>query len=118
MLKKKYGATALITGASSGIGKAFAYAFAKVGLDLILVARRRPVLEEIAGDLSKTYAVRVHLIEQDLSDKEAANRIYEHVKSAGLEVNILVNNAGIGIHRRFLEMPTEQVEAMLLLNAY
>ncbi len=117
LLKEKYGSTALITGASSGIGKAFAYTFAKEGLDLILVARRKTVLEQIASDLSRLYGVRVHVIEQDLSQREAASRIYETVQSAGLEVDILVNNAGLGLHSPFLEMSPEQVEAMMTLNA-
>jgi short-subunit dehydrogenase len=113
---KRYGATALVTGASSGIGKSYARAIAKDGLDLVLVARRKPLLDELASELSEAYGIAVHTIAQDLSEADAADRVYDNVFAAGLEIDILVNNAGYGTHGIFEELDLERELAMINLS--
>lgn len=118
MQKDRYGSTALITGASAGIGKSFAYALAKEGFNLVLVARRKSTLDEIAADITRTYAVKVHVLAQDLGEKEAADRIIAALDEAGIEIDVLINNAGLGLHQAFAEMSAAQVETMLFLNNF
>jgi short-subunit dehydrogenase len=89
-------ATALITGASSGIGEAFAVALAARGTNLILVARTKPKLEALAQRLAKQHGIRATAIEADLTDPAAAQRIRASVDELGLRVDLLVNNAGFG----------------------
>jgi len=74
---KRYGTTALVTGASSGIGKSYARAIAKDGLNLVLVARRKALLDELAEELSGEHGIQVHTIAQDLTDMDAADKVHE-----------------------------------------
>ena len=97
--------TALITGASAGIGKAFAEQLAKDGFDLILTARRRDRLDALAQEIAKDRGVRVEVIAEDLCDPAAPERIMAELKSRGLHVDVLVNNAGWGIAQTFVEVP-------------
>ncbi|WP_167957463.1 SDR family NAD(P)-dependent oxidoreductase [Anaerosporobacter faecicola] len=86
--------TVLVTGASSGIGKAYAYAFAKRGDHIILTARRKEVLEQVAEDITKQFHTTCTVIVQDLSDDDAAITLVKEIEKQGLQVDILVNNAG------------------------
>lgn len=97
-LKQKYGSTALITGASSGIGEALARELARRGLDLILVARREEILNRLRDELAARHGVRVMVIAQDLAAPDAAQRIHDAATAAGWTVDILVNNAGFGTY--------------------
>ncbi len=108
--------TALITGASSGIGKEFAHIHAEQGGDLVIVARREDKLNALKTELEKKYGVKVMVIAKDLTLPEAASEIYEEVKQAGVEVNYLINNAGFGGRGKFYERAWEQDLAMLNLN--
>ncbi len=93
---------ALITGASAGLGAEFAKLFADDGHELVLVARRRARLEEIASALRMINAkTRVHVIEQDLSVAGAGASVFARVGSLGLSVDYLVNNAGFGVVGKF-----------------
>src|SRR5262245_36506044 len=94
--------TALITGGSSGIGEAFASALAARGMNLILVARTKPKLEELARRLAKEHRVQATVIEADLADPAAPGRIRARVDELGLSVDLLVNNAGFGLGGPFL----------------
>jgi uncharacterized protein len=87
---------ALITGASGGIGLELARLCAKGGHDVILVARRRDKLDEIAKYLTGMYGVRVEVIAADLADPEAPQAILGQVEQRGLGIDVLVNNAGFG----------------------
>jgi len=89
--------TALITGASAGIGKALAEVFAQHGFDLVLTARREDRLQALADDLSARYGVRTHCIVADLARQGEAEKICEHLAAAGLAIDALVNNAGYGV---------------------
>lgn len=113
---KRYGSTALVTGASSGIGKSYARAIASDGLNLVLVARRKPLLDELAGELSQAHGVKVHTIAQDLSEADAADRVYQAVQEAGLEIDLLVNNAGYGSHGVFDKLDLDNELAMINLS--
>src|ERR1700677_5059571 len=90
------GQTALVTGASMGIGVDLAECFAKDGYDLILAARSAAALQEAAERLSKTYAIKANVFTVDLAERGGGTRLAEAIKAAGLEVDVLVNNAGFG----------------------
>jgi uncharacterized protein len=103
--------TALITGASSGLGREFARLFAGDGNDVILVARRRERLEELAGELAARHGVTAHVIAVDLAEPGAPRRIAEELRTLGVEVDFLVNNAGFGGSGAFAEAdPKRELE--------
>ena len=108
--------TALITGASSGIGKEFAHIHAQHGGDLILVARREERLQNLKAELENKYAIKVLVIAKDLSKLNAATEIYQQVKSAGIQVDYLINNAGFGGHGLFHERSLEDDLSMMQVN--
>jgi short-subunit dehydrogenase len=87
--------TALVTGASSGIGAAFARLLAAEGLDLVLVARRKDKLDALAEELAARHRVTVEVVAADLSDPAAPRSIVDQVCERGLQVDVLVNNAGL-----------------------
>jgi len=93
--------TALITGASAGIGLALAEVFAKEGWDLVLTARREDRLRAAAQDLAGRFGSRVHVIVADLADPASPARIEAEVASAGIRIDGLVNNAGYGLPGSF-----------------
>src|SRR5918993_1144866 len=97
--------TALITGASSGIGEAFADVFAAEGFDLVLVARREERLKALADRLQARGTISVHIIPGDLSEADAVTRICDALEDKRLTVDALVNNAGYGVPGTFL-VPT------------
>lgn len=99
------GKTALVTGASSGLGREFAYQLAEMGADLIITARSTDKLNELAHKVSEKYNQKrkVRVITADLSKPEAPGYIFEQVKKLDLDVDILVNNAGFGYYGRFDE---------------
>lgn len=86
--------TALITGASAGLGIEFARQLAANGYDLALVARRREKLEQVANELRAQFGIAVTIVPADLSDTEAPNAIYETLKTSNIHIDYLVNNAG------------------------
>lgn len=96
---------ALITGASAGIGAAFARELAARGTDLVLTARRRQQLDALAGELRAAHAVDVHVIPCDLADPAAPAFLQAEVDAAGIPVGMLVNNAGYGVTGYFLSQP-------------
>lgn len=107
---------ALITGASSGIGKELATIHAEKGGDLILIARSQDKLESLKSELEKKHGIEVKIIAKDLTDPHAAKQIYDEVGAAGIQIGYLINNAGFGGHGKFHERPWEQDLAMINLN--
>jgi short-subunit dehydrogenase len=107
-------AAALITGASSGIGEQFAYALARERYALALTARREDRLQAVAAQAQKLGAPATHIFVLDLARPSAPAELYGEVTSAGLELDLLVNNAGFGTHGRFdhlaLERELEQID--------
>jgi short-subunit dehydrogenase len=110
------GKTALVTGASSGLGVDFATILAERGCHLVLVARREDRLRTLADDLRARHGVTTHVIAMSLSRLGAAQSLYEQVRALGLEVDVLINNAGFGVYGPFVEIPWEREEEMLLLD--
>lgn len=110
------GPTALITGASAGIGAELAKVFAAHDHDLVLVARRRDALEALAGTLEGKHGITATVIVDDLGDPEAPERIFAAVRDARIEVDVLVNNAGFGLGGEFSETPIEREITMVQVN--
>jgi short-subunit dehydrogenase len=105
--------TALITGASSGIGEAFADESASRGFDLVLTARRADRLAAVAERIRRTHARRVEIIVADLSDRHAPAQLCDEVARRGLTIDALVNNAGYGVPGAYVASPWERHDAML-----
>lgn len=110
------GKTALITGASAGIGVAYAEEFAARGCDLILVARRAELLENLAGKIREKSPVKIATIPLDLSTLDAGQKLVERVTSLGLEVDFLVNNAGFGTNARIEDEDRQTIQKEIVLN--
>jgi uncharacterized protein len=107
--------TALITGASSGIGYELAKLFAKDNYNLVLVSRDEKKLEGLKKEFTKK-GVKVTVIRKDLSEKKAPEEIYSELKNKKIEVDILVNNAGFGGRGFFHERPLKEDEDMMQVN--
>jgi short-subunit dehydrogenase len=107
---------ALITGATSGIGYELAKLFAQDGYSLIIVARTEADLQRCADEFSKKYGVAVTAIAKDLFQPQAAFDLYEEVKAKGLEVNVLVNDAGQGEFGLFVEQDIRRLLDLIQLN--
>ncbi|AFR50638.1 SDR family NAD(P)-dependent oxidoreductase [Gordonia sp. KTR9] len=107
--------TALITGASAGIGKTFAAHLAAEGYDLMLVARRADRLDELSERLGREHGVRCEVFAGDLSDPATPGAIIEHAEEAGLGIDVLINNAGMSLSTKFAETPWEEVGGQLQL---
>ena len=107
---------ALITGASSGIGKELAKIHASKKGDLILIARREKELELLKNELEKEYKIKVVTISKDLSKVGSAQEVYNEVKDLGIEVEYLMNNAGFGLVGEFDKLPLQRQEQMVNLN--
>ena len=108
--------TVLVTGASSGIGLELARCFAADGCRLVLVARKGNALEALATDLRKAHKIQAQVITADLAHPEAPTRLLAHLQSAGLKVDVLVNNAAFGAQGKFVELPLGRQLEMLQVN--
>jgi short-subunit dehydrogenase len=104
--------TALITGASAGLGEEFAWQLATLRHNLVLVARDEERLEKLAAKLRSAAGVRVEVMPADLSKEREVNRVATRVKAARHPVGLLVNNAGFGLREPFLEAPVRELVAM------
>ena len=104
--------TALVTGATAGIGREFALQLAARGDDLVLVARDVDRLEALAAELRATRGVEVEVLTADLSDREATARVAERLAEVDRPVDLLVNNAGFGMKKSFLAAELAEEEAM------
>jgi len=108
--------TALITGASSGIGAEFARYHALKGGNLVLVARREDALKKLKSELESTHNIKVTVIVADLAQPDSALSIYKTTQERGIQVDILINNAGVGGHGKFHERDLAKDQAMLQVN--
>jgi len=113
-LRQRYGEWALVTGASSGIGAAFARALARDGVSCVLTARREDRLRSLADELEKRHQVATRVVALDLGVPVGADRLAEAVSD--LEISILINNAGFGCAGRFEKQDRERMRAMVELN--
>lgn len=108
--------TALITGASAGIGAAFAQELAVRQTNLVLVARSEAKLQQLAQQLQKQYKIQVDVIVQDLTEPKAAKTVFDIVSEKSLTIDLLINNAGFGEYGDFAELDGERQVKMIQLN--
>jgi uncharacterized protein len=108
--------TVLITGASSGIGRELARLFAADGAELILVARREHLLNELAVELRASHGAETTVIPLDLSRPDAPQQLHERLADEGREIDVLVNNAGFGQLGRFQEISLDRQLRMIQVN--
>jgi len=115
-MSKRTGKTALITGASAGLGADFAQLFAADGHDVILVARRKDKLDALAAKLAEKHGIEAHVIASDLSEAAAPQALFDEVKAKEVVVTYLVNNAGFGHFAPLVDMDVENFEAVFRTN--
>ncbi len=114
--------TVLITGASSGIGRALAHQFANHGYDLVLVARNAEALDAVGRALSGSprgsdqVRATVSVITADLSQPRSATALVEQLSARGIQIDVVVNNAGFGLQGEFAQLPLERQLEMIQLN--
>ncbi len=107
---------ALITGASTGIGRDFAHLCAREGYDLFLVARSQPQLESVAAEVRQTTGRNVVILPKDLSQSSAPREVFDEISRSGAELDVLINNAGFGLLGPFWELDLQQQIEMIHLN--
>lgn len=112
--KNRYGPWALVTGASSGIGKEFARQLAASGVNLVLIARRLPALAELGSELARRYGIEYRTVGVDLSDERSFASLKDATRD--LDVGLLVSNAGGGSPGEFLSLSEEEVLRSVRLN--
>ncbi len=110
------GRTALITGASSGLGADFARQLAERGCHLILVARREDRLQSLRQEITARHPVTVDVIPLDLGELDAPATLHRQIADLGRQVDVLINNAGFALHGHFLDVSWEREQEMLILN--
>jgi short-subunit dehydrogenase len=110
------GRTALITGASSGIGEALAHCFARGGFDLVLVARSAEKLEALAIQMASSYGIKARAWPVDLSRDGSARKLRLAMQRGKHAIDVLVNNAGVIEHGRFVAMPARRHQQLIDLN--
>jgi uncharacterized protein len=110
------GNTALVTGASSGIGAEFARYHASKGGDVVLVARSKDRLDELKSELESAHGISATVIAADLAQPDSAEQIFAATEAAGLQIDILINNAGFGGHGKFHERDLAKDQAMMQVN--
>jgi hypothetical protein len=105
-----------VTGASSGFGADFARILAAQGCELVLVARREDRLKALAEELARDHGATSHVIAQSLSEPGTPELLADRVAALGKPVDVLINNAGFGIHGNFLDQPWERQRELLELD--
>lgn len=110
------GKTALVTGASSGLGADFARQLAEMGCDVVLVARRESRLEELKAEIDARGHGTATCVAMDLAEPDAPSRLYDRLAAEGRTVDVLVNDAGFGMYGEFLDAEWERVHGLLEIN--
>ncbi|MEM1234032.1 MAG: SDR family oxidoreductase [Pseudomonadota bacterium] len=108
--------TALVTGASAGIGTEFARYHAERGGDLVIAARRADALEKLKTEIEADHNVTVHVVPADLGSKTGADKLISDVDALGVDIDVLINNAGYGGHGTILDRDAAEDRAMIDLN--
>lgn len=107
---------ALVTGGSSGIGREYARQLAAKGWNLIIVSNREEDNARVAEELTAQYSIKAEPLYADLTEKDAAEKIYDHVQRMGIEVEVLINNAGMLLFSKLCNTPAEQLERIIALH--
>ena len=107
---------ALVTGASSGIGYELARLFAKDGKDIVVIARSKDKLEQLKADLEKEYGMKVRVLVCDLADPKSPQDIFSELEKEGIDVDVLVNNAGFSVYGVFSDTDWQQEAEMIQVN--
>lgn len=110
------GETVLVTGASSGIGLELAKCFAADGCRLVLVARNRPALEGLAASLKEKFKIETVVLPADLSLPDAPKQVFDSLASQKIPLDVLINNAGFGLHDRFADTPLARHLEIIKVN--
>ena len=110
------GKWALVTGASAGIGEALAEELARDGTHLVLTARRKDRLDALAQRLTATYKIQTQVFLADLADPAAPEKILAFTQGKGIEIDLLINNAGFGKYGEFHSVPKERLVEMVQVN--
>ncbi len=110
------GSTALITGASKGLGVTFAEELARRRADLVLVARSKDALQTLAARLTAQYGVKCYVIAADLANPRTIDDIYAELSETGVPVDLLINNAALGLSGRFLDHDHSKEQASIQVN--
>jgi uncharacterized protein len=113
-LLKKYGSWAIVTGASNGLGKEFAIQLAKIGFNVVLVARRKNLLIELSNELENSYGIKSLPINLDLGHTDAANMLDE--MTSNLDIGLIVSNAGFGTSGKLIESEIDVEKNLVDLN--
>lgn len=108
--------TALVTGASSGLGRTFADELAARGANLVLVARNKGALDAVRADIIARHGVKVYVFTADLGNAGARRDLHRQTKEMRLPINLLVNNAGFGLSGAFLKQDLEREESQIDVN--
>ncbi|NJL65303.1 MAG: SDR family oxidoreductase [Methylacidiphilales bacterium] len=108
--------TALITGASGGIGKAFAVYMAARGMNLVLVARSEAKLNQLATDLQSKHNIQVDVLIKDLTEPGATNAVFDYTQKQGITIDFLINNAGFGDYGDFAQSDENRQTQIVQLN--
>lgn len=115
-IKERYGRVALVTGASSGIGAAFCKKFASLGFDVVAVARREERLSALKEELEELYGISIIPVPLDLTVAGSCEQLAASMSERGIEVDVLINNAGFGLLGAFESVPIEKQRGMIDLN--
>jgi len=108
--------TALITGASAGIGRALAHEFARDGYEVLLVARRADALEALAREINMTHGAPARTFPLDLADAHAPGALHDRLAAEGAIIDVVVNNAGFGAHGPVADIPIDRQLEMIQVN--
>jgi len=117
-LKTRYGGWAMVTGSSAGIGKEYALALARQGMNIVLVGRNKQKLDNVANEIRDTYKVDTMTVVADFTNTDTVSKAIKKVKSANIDLGILVNNVGVmgPSHLPFLELDKSSMKEIIIVN--
>ena len=113
---KRGSKTALVTGASSGIGRCYAEQLAALGYNLIIVSRDKELLEQVAAEVAEKHKIKVTTLAKDLATLTAGEELYSWTKSEGYTIDVLINNAGMFSFCNIVNTPTERIGQLITLH--
>ena len=106
----------LITGTTSGLGREFARLFAQNGYNIVAVARNEALLQQQKQELERQFGVEMVYIVKDLSAENSAREVYDEIKHKGINIDILINNAGFGLFGRYVDVDWQRQKGLASVN--